>query len=69
MGNTFTLREWRHLKEVSMRNMADACGVHENTYRHWERKPEMIPMGAAQKLAKFLGVEITSINFSPTVCR
>ena len=60
----FTLREWRHLKEFTMRDIANACGVHENTYRHWERNPVMIPIGAAQKIAGFLGVDISRIDFS-----
>ncbi len=66
-----TLREWRNAKEISKQKMADACGIHVNTYSSWEDDPKKIPIGQAYTMAMVLGVEIDQISFVPntTKCR
>lgn len=64
-----TLREWRNLKEISKKKMADACGVHENTYAHWEDDPKKIPIGQAFNIALALGVSIDDILFIPNTTK
>ena len=43
--------------------MADACGVHPNTYRAWERDPESISIRAARKIADALDVSFDVLFF------
>ncbi len=64
MENKLTLREWRNAKEISKKKMADACGIHENTYAKWEEDPKRIPIGQAFVIARTLGVSIDQILFS-----
>lgn len=64
MENKLTLREWRNAKEISKKRMADACGIHENTYAKWEEDPKKIPIGQAFVIARTLGVDIDQILFS-----
>lgn len=65
MDNRLTLREWRNAKEITKKKMADACGIHENTYAKWEEDPKKIPIGQAFVIARTLGVDIDQIIFSP----
>ncbi len=60
----FTIKEWRRVKNISQEEMANACGVHVNTYRTWEEKPEMIKLTNAQKIADRLGVPMSDIIFA-----
>ena len=66
-----TLREWRNAKEISKKMMAEACGIHENTYAHWEDDPKKIPISKAYIMALTIGVSIDDILFEPstTKCR
>lgn len=59
-----TIKEWRRLKEISQKEMADVCGVHINTYREWEENPENIRWGCAVKIAERLGVPLSDIFFA-----
>ena len=58
-----TMRQWRRLKELTIEDMAKACGVHPNTYAAWERSPERVKIGDAVKVAEILGVDIDAIFF------
>lgn len=58
-----TLREWRKMREISCARMAKECGIHENTYRNYEKKPEKISIELAFKIAKVLDVSVDNIIF------
>lgn len=58
-----TLRSLRLAKEITKKEMADACGVHENTYAEWENNPENIKMKYAPIIAKKLSATINEISF------
>ena len=59
-----TIKEWRRAKGISQEEMANVCGVHVNTYRTWEEKPESIRLSAATKIAERLGIPISEIIFT-----
>ena len=59
-----TMKEWRRAKGISQEEMANVCGVHVNTYRAWEEKPESIKFTAAVKIAERLGVSLDDIFFA-----
>ena len=59
----FTLREWRLVREKTLADMADVCGVHPNTYMAWEKDPESISIGMARKIADALDVSIDVLFF------
>ena len=63
-----TVKEWRLAKSISQQKMADALGVHINTYRKLEEDPEKIRIGQAAKISKTLGVGLNEIAFSATKC-
>ena len=63
---SLTIRQWRRLKEMSQKNLADACGVHENTIRNWEEDSSQIKLSDAIKLSEVFGVSIDDIVFTPT---
>lgn len=58
-----TIRQIRLAKELSQETVAKACDVHVNTYIAWEKRPEIIPIGKAITLCRFLNVNIESISF------
>jgi len=68
---SLTVKQWRLAKEMTIADMADACGVHYNTYARWEDEPEKISIGAAKKIATALGESIDTIFFDgeSTKCR
>ena len=59
-----TIKEWRRVKEISQEQMADLCGVHVNTYRAWEEKPEDIKIGKAILISDKLGIPLEDILFT-----
>lgn len=61
--NMLTLREWRRAKEITQAKLAEAIGVHVNTYLLWEKEPTKIPIGYAFKIANIIGVPIENIDF------
>ena len=63
-----TVKEWRLAKSISQQKMADALGVHINTYRNLEEHPENIRVGQAAKISKMLGVGLNDIAFCSTKC-
>lgn len=61
---TLTLRQARRLKEKSQEEMAKEMGVHVNTYRRWEEKPDNITVGLAKKISRVLGIPCNEIFFA-----
>ncbi len=68
---SWTVKQWRLAKEITVATMADACGVHPNTYMRWEEEPGKISIDAAKKIAAALGESIDDIFFADnsTKCR
>lgn len=64
-----TIRQWRLSKEISQQAVADGLGVHVNTYRKMEARPNKIAIEDANKIAQILGVPMDNIDFdiSPTL--
>lgn len=62
--SNLTLRQWRLVKERTINDMADACGVHPNTYALWEKNPESVKVKDALKVAEVLGVPVDEIFFN-----
>ena len=58
-----TLKQWRRVKDLTIEEMAKACGVHPNTYAAWERNPDKVRIGDAVKVASILGVDVDAIFF------
>lgn len=63
-----TLKEWRRAKGITQQTMADALGVHVNTYAALEKEPERFKVGQAQILSDMLGVALSLIDFNTTKC-
>ncbi len=61
---SLTVKQWRLAKEITIQEMADACGVHYNTYAKWEDDPGKISIDAAKKIAVALGESVDTIFFS-----
>lgn len=61
---SLTVKQWRLAKEITIAEMAEACGVHYNTYAKWEEDPGKISIDAAKKIAKALGESVDAIFFS-----
>ena len=59
-----TIRELRRAKEISQEDMANACGVHVNTYRAWEDNPAELKLSKAQIIADRLGITVEDIFLS-----
>lgn len=60
---SLTLRQWRRAKEITQETMADALGIHVNTYQNWEEAPEKIGIEKAIEITKILGVTLEDITF------
>lgn len=59
----FTVKQWRLAKEITIGEMAEACGVHYNTYAKWEEDPGKISIDSALKIANALGESVDTIFF------
>lgn len=57
------MRQWRLAKELTINDMAEACGVHPNTYALWEKNPESVKVKDALKIAEVFGVPVDEIFF------
>ena len=68
---SLTVKQWRLAKQMTVAEMAAACGVHPNTYARWEDEPGKISIEAAVKIAEALGESIDDIFFAAnsTKCR
>lgn len=58
-----TLKAARVLNNLSQREVAKLMGVHVDTYRKWEKRPDTITIGTAKKLAEVLNVDYNDIFF------
>jgi transcriptional regulator with XRE-family HTH domain len=61
-----TLREWRRIKEVSQKELADLIKVHVNTIINWEENPGKMTADKAALVANALGVPFDDILFLPS---
>lgn len=57
----WSLEEIRRAKKISQQSLADACGVHVNTYAAWEKNPGKIPVDSAIKIADLFGMSLKEI--------
>lgn len=60
---SLTFQEWRRLRNISKKKMAELLGIHENTYSNWEKNPKNISILNAFKIADVLGVNMNDIKF------
>lgn len=60
---SLTLKQVRLLKEKSQHDLAEMLGVHVQTYRKLEENPDLVTIGQAKKLAKYLGISYDEIFF------
>lgn len=60
---SLTFQEWRRVRKISARKMASLLGIHENTYRSWEKNPRHISVINAYKISDILNVGIDEIKF------
>lgn len=60
-GEKHTLRDWRRLNNMSMKALADACGVHVNTIPKWEKETGKMKLTSIATAAKALNIEIDDI--------
>ncbi|WP_188453757.1 helix-turn-helix transcriptional regulator [Virgibacillus oceani] len=58
-----TLKQARHLTDLSQEKLADLLGVHRHTYMKWERNPDEMTIGEAKHFSKVTGIPIDDINF------
>jgi DNA-binding XRE family transcriptional regulator len=61
---SFTLKQARLVNEKSQAEMADMLGVHVNTYRHLEEKPDDVTISQAKKISEFLKIPYNDIFFA-----
>ena len=52
-----TLKMWRMTKGYTQEEMAKKIGVHPNTYVKWEKRPDMISLKNADKIARIFGTK------------
>ena len=64
MAEKLTVKQHRLIREISQEEMADKIGIHVQTYRAWEEKPEKISIAKAKKIATAFGISINDIYFS-----
>lgn len=60
---SLTVKEWRRLKEISQKTMAERLNIHINTYQKWEQNPGRIPFEYAVGISKVLDVPLDEIIF------
>ena len=56
-----TLDAWRRARGLSQEALAEAIGVHVNTYRAWEQNPGEIRYDKALKIADKLEINLSDI--------
>jgi len=56
-----TIKQHRLIREISQEEMADKIGIHVQTYRAWEEKPEKISIAKAKKIAAVFNISISEI--------
>lgn len=58
----FSLKELRARKNKTQKEVAEAVGVSETTYRDWEHRPGIIMLNNACKLAAYFEVGVDEIK-------
>lgn len=58
-----SLREWRRIKEISQKDVAQRIGVHVNTVINWEEHPERMSAKNGVMYAQAIGVPLEQIDF------
>ena len=59
-----TLKAARVINGLTQREMAKKLGVHVQTYRKWEKNPEIVEVGVAKKISNILGISYDNIFFN-----
>lgn len=55
--DNLTLRQWRVLKGLTQKDVADALGTHQTVYARWEKDPYgKLSLDKADKLSKLFGM-------------
>jgi len=57
------LKDWRLIKGVSQKELADKIGVHVNTIFNWEKDPSTSPIGQVAMLCMALDCSPNEIVF------
>lgn len=65
MDGVYSLKELRARKNKTQKQVASDLGVSAQTYCAWEKDLSMVAIGKVQALAKYYGVAIGQISFSP----
>lgn len=58
-----TIKQARKVADLTQDQVAAALGVHVQTYRKLEDKPEMATVAQAKKIAEITGISVESIFF------
>lgn len=61
-----TIKQHRVLKDLTIGDMADRCGVTRQTYTKWEKDSGKISFEMGKKIADALGVPMDDIIFLPS---
>lgn len=59
-----TLRQARVGADMTQDTVAKKLGVHVNTYRRWEQRPEEMPMGYAIRFCEIVNTPLNFISFA-----
>ena len=59
-----TLKQFRLIKGKKQCEMAELLGVHVDTYRKLEEKPENVTVKQAKMISNYLGVSYNEIFFA-----
>lgn len=59
-----SLDAWRRARNVSQKEMAEACNVSIVTYQNWERNPGKIKIDVAIRIADKLQIPLNDIILS-----
>lgn len=59
------LVEWRRARGITQEEMAKRLGISKPTYVRWEKKPENITVGFANKISVIFDVDLSAIIFLP----
>lgn len=61
MDNKMSLKAWRRARGYNQKDMAELCGVHLNTYRHWETNPGEVRIDKMIMIADKLQISLDAI--------
>ena len=61
----YTIKEWKGLKGLTLKELGDKCGVTQFTIRNWIADGGSMKVSHAIKLAEAFGCTLDQINFMP----